>query len=71
MGTTFICEKCREAVRIWGESELTLFISEHKLKCDGKIESLWKNYDKMSNDERERLVKQVMWKSGKIGKITR
>ena len=70
-GTTLICDKCGEAVRVSSEYELTLFMAEHKLKCGGEIESLWKDYDKMTNEEKDKLTKQVMFRQGKLGKLTR
>lgn len=67
MGTTFKCDKCGEMFRLCGNQfELDEYQREHNKKCSGKFENIWKNYDKMSNKEKEIMVKAVMFKYGKI-----
>lgn len=68
MGSTFKCDKCGEMVRVCNESELEEYQKEHNEKCSGKFESIWKNYDKMSNEDKEIMIKAVMFKQGKITK---
>ena len=48
MASTYICKKCGTIFRTASPIEYDLFILEHKSKCNGKFESIWKNYDKMT-----------------------
>lgn len=66
MSSTFKCSKCAEIVRFSCQSELDEYIQEHKKICSGKFESVWKNYDKMTREEKDTMAKAVMFRHGKI-----
>jgi len=50
-GTTFICCVCGDVIRISSTYELEFHQDLHNEfeKCIGIYESIWKDYDKMSN----------------------
>ena len=68
-GSTQKCNVCSDCVRICSREELDEYQREHNKKCSGRFESLWKDYDKMTNEEKERKLRQVMFRHGKIGKV--
>lgn len=59
MSCTFKCNKCSFAVRVCSESELEQFQKIHNKKCDGMLESVWKNYEQMSKKQKEKLSKNL------------
>lgn len=67
-GTTRICTKCKIMFRVSSDEEDEYYKEEHRKECDGKIESIWKNIDKMDKKERENIEKQILWKHGELGK---
>ena len=66
MGSTFKCYKCDFTVRVSVVEELEVYQKDHNILCDRKLESIWKNYDKMSNEEKEKKSSEVIFKYGVI-----
>ena len=66
MASTYKCNKCGIMFRTSNPFEFVDEKIEHKKICDGKWESIWKNMDKMTNEEKVMLGKAVMFRHGKI-----
>lgn len=65
-GSTYKCNACEFTVRVSSWQELEEFQQEHNHTCNGTLESIWKDYDKMSKEEKEKKLKEVMFKRGVI-----
>ena len=57
-GSIFKCEKCDFTARVASYGELDVYQKDHEVLCDGKLESIWKGYDKMTNEEKEAKLKE-------------
>jgi len=70
-GSTYACNICGDAIRISSLMELKEFQEFHnkREKCNGKYESIWKDYDRMSDEQKDKLIAQVMGTYGKLGKL--
>ena len=64
MGTTFKCNKCEFTIRVSSQEELDDFQKEHKVICEGTLVSIWKNYDKMTKEEKEKKLEGLLFKYG-------
>ena len=65
-GSTFKCGKCDFTVRVSSHEELDVYQKDHNILCDGKLGSIWKDYDTMSIEEKEKKCKEVMFRYGVI-----
>ena len=65
-GSTFKCRKCEFTVRVASYEDLDVYQKDHNILCDGKLESIWKDYDKMSDEEIRAKVKESAWRYGVI-----
>ena len=54
-GTTRKCSNpsCNFTVRVGSQEELDEYQDEHSRTCNGILESIWKDIDKMSKEEKE------------------
>jgi hypothetical protein len=68
-GSTFKCNKCENCIRVSSLEEFEEYQQEHNKTCDGKFESLWKDYDKMTKEVKEKLIKKVIFRHGELGKL--
>ena len=65
-GSTFKCKKCDFTVRVATYEKLHVYQKDHEILCDGKLESIWKDYDKMPYEEKEKKAKESMFRYGII-----
>jgi len=65
-GSTFKCNLCNFTVRVSSGAELDEYQQEHNKTCNGILESIWKNYDKMSKEEKDEKMKKLMFRHGVI-----
>ena len=71
MGSTYKCNKCDVCFRVHSFEELEYYQREHNEKdgCNGKLESLWKNYNKIPKKKKEELMNKVLFRTGRLGKL--
>jgi hypothetical protein len=69
MGSTYKCNKCDECIRVHSQEEYDHYQEEHNKVCDGRYKSIWDDYDKMPKEKKEEMMKKVMFRTGKIGKL--
>ncbi len=65
-GSTYKCSSCEFTVRVSSWQELEEYQQEHSHTCNGTLESIWKDYNKMSMKEKKKKISEVMFRHGVI-----